>query len=66
MTNLNDSEEQLKKELAYLITDKKKLAREIDNLDTKIIGIKEELRRRADAKQLASSICNQLSEDDEN
>lgn len=60
------SEEDLKKNLAYLIADKKKLLREIDDLDTRIIGIKEELRRRAEQKQVASSICNQLTEDDEN
>lgn len=63
---MSSSEEDLKKALAYLISDKKKLAREIDELDTKIIGIKEELRRRAEQKQIASSICNQLTEDDEN
>ena len=63
---MNDSEEQLKRELAYLIADKKKLTRDIDHLDTKIIGIKEELRKRAEQKQTAGAICNQLTEDDEN
>lgn len=65
MINLNDSEEHLKVTLAYLISDKKKLTREIDNLDTQIIGIKEELRKRAEAKQLHSAVCNQFAEDDE-
>ena len=58
-------DEELKTELAFLISDKKKLAREIDNLDTKIIGLKEELRKRAAKRQVALAICNQLTEDDE-
>jgi hypothetical protein len=39
-----------------LLSDKKIRLREIDNIDTEIIGIKEEVRRRRE-KGLAERIC---------
>lgn len=62
----NDSaveNEQLKAELAFLIADKRKLVKKVDDIDTKIIGIKEQLRKLSEKKRIDIGITNQDDED---
>lgn len=59
----NASSDELYSELSFLIIDKKKLLRQIDDIDTQIIGIKEEIRSRKENAGNNSSILNQDIDD---
>lgn len=57
------SSEEIEKELSFLILEKKKLLKRVDELDTNIIGLREELRNRKMAIQATEAILNQDMED---
>ena len=57
------SSKDLQSELEFLISDKKKLLRQVDDLDTKIIGLKEEMRRRKEKLEADASVTNQDTDD---
>ena len=58
-----EEDDDVMSELAILISEKKKLRRKVDDLDTKIIGLKEELRRRKEKRDAYNSIAHQDVED---
>ncbi|HVI43190.1 MAG TPA: hypothetical protein VM577_21490 [Anaerovoracaceae bacterium] len=57
------SDSEISSDLEFLRMEKKKLLRQVDDLDTKIIGLKEELRRRKEQAEADASVTNQDIDD---